>query len=300
MDVDRPSGRVWGGPWTDARLNALGNYLKAYVTALSGQRFALIYIDAFAGAGQYRRPGSGASEGDPEIDDELFRRGSPRRALEVGGFGRYVFIEKSSRNTRLLEQLRRDYPDRRITVLRGDANRSVPELLSAIDWDGPNRGVIYFDPFGLQLRWATLEAVAKTKLDVWLLFPIGAANRLLKRDGQIDRRWANALDRLLGSEDWRRVMYLDYGDQLAIDGEPKRIRTKQAWTALLAHVKVRLQALFGERNVSEPAIQKNSRGAPLFAVFFAVANPSPTAVSLARKLADYVLGDLAGPQDLEW
>ena len=43
----------FGGPWTEQKLEILRRYLDAYTTALKGQGFQLIYIDAFAGAGAW-------------------------------------------------------------------------------------------------------------------------------------------------------------------------------------------------------------------------------------------------------
>ena len=40
----------FGGDWTDEKLAAIGKYLSAYTTALTG-KFKLAYIDAFAGTG---------------------------------------------------------------------------------------------------------------------------------------------------------------------------------------------------------------------------------------------------------
>ena len=42
----------FGGPWTIEKLDILEAYLDRYTTALKGQAFDLIYIDAFAGTGQ--------------------------------------------------------------------------------------------------------------------------------------------------------------------------------------------------------------------------------------------------------
>ena len=39
------------------------------------------------------------------------------------------------------------------------------------DWS-LHRAVLFLDPYGMQVEWATIEAVAKTKaIDLWLLFP---------------------------------------------------------------------------------------------------------------------------------
>ena len=84
----------FGGPWTQEKLAIIGAYLDAYTTALKGQPFQLIYVDAFAGEG-YWRPGSAYAAEDYEEFTELLH-GSTTIALNVGDrpFDRFVFIER--------------------------------------------------------------------------------------------------------------------------------------------------------------------------------------------------------------
>ena len=44
-------GRVFGGLWTQTKLQILEKFSNAYTTALKNQSFNLIFIDAFAGKG---------------------------------------------------------------------------------------------------------------------------------------------------------------------------------------------------------------------------------------------------------
>ncbi len=297
----RPAGggRPFGGPWTEERLKALEAYLRAYTTALKRQSFERVYVDAFAGPGWARQPPTELL-GDLDPEDTGYREGSPRRALHLGGFDQYVFIDKSRAAVEALDRLQTDFPASatQIQVIQGDANVEVPKLCSGFDWKR-TRGVIYFDPFGLELAWDTLEAVARTKLDVWLLFPIGAANRMMTRSGEIDEKWQEALDRLLGGPEWRQNMYRHEGEQLGWNGTIDPLRRKAPWPRLLQHVKLRLGQLFAGR-VAEPVIQLNSRQAPLYAVFFAVANPDRRAWDLAHGIAQHILGKLRHPEEVTW
>ena len=67
----------FGGPWTEQKLDILRAYLDAYTTALKNQRFTLIYVDGFAGAGSYRESGADYDEFNE------FRQGSTSIALEI-------------------------------------------------------------------------------------------------------------------------------------------------------------------------------------------------------------------------
>jgi three-Cys-motif partner protein len=46
--------QLFGGSWTEKKLEILKKYLDAYNTALKNQPFKRVYIDAFAGTG-YRQ-----------------------------------------------------------------------------------------------------------------------------------------------------------------------------------------------------------------------------------------------------
>ncbi|MEW6074198.1 MAG: hypothetical protein AB1726_16580 [Planctomycetota bacterium] len=53
------------------------------------------------------------------------------------------------------------------------------------------RKVLFLDPYGMQVEWVTIEAVAQTKaIDLWVLFPLGVGvNRLLTKSGEIPESW---------------------------------------------------------------------------------------------------------------
>jgi three-Cys-motif partner protein len=67
------------------------------------------------------------------------------------------------------------------------------------DWTS-RRAVLFLDPYGMQVEWRTIEAIAATKaIDLWLLFPLGiGVNRLLTKSGDIPESWRNRLNLLLG------------------------------------------------------------------------------------------------------
>ena len=48
------------------------------------------------------------------------------------------------------------------------------------------RALVFLDPYGMQVEWETIKSIAKTQaIDLWILFPLGTVNRLLKNDGEI-------------------------------------------------------------------------------------------------------------------
>jgi three-Cys-motif partner protein len=214
----------FGGDWTTAKLDVIARYLESYTTALkdkpSEERpFVKGYIDAFAGTG-YREARQDGRAGDraqslllPDLADaepQALLDGSARLALKTDPrFDRYIFIERSAERCAQLELLKEEFPDLAadIQIRRGDANAEINELC-AKDWTS-HRAVLFLDPYGMQVDWATIEAVAQTKaIDLWVLFPLGiGVNRLLTKSGDIPESWRRRLNLLLGTEDWYEEFY---------------------------------------------------------------------------------------------
>lgn len=119
---------AFGGPWTEDKLNALGKYLRFYVTALRGQRFRLVYVDTFAGTGRCKiRTGR---------DSHKVIDGSATIALDCGdGFDEYHFIEYKARHFRELQQLQAEHPaGKRAKLYRGAADEQLMPILARLDW----------------------------------------------------------------------------------------------------------------------------------------------------------------------
>jgi three-Cys-motif partner protein len=201
------------------KLEAVVEYLKMYTTALSPRGFDLWYIDGFAGTGErtQTRVEGGLMGQPPEVRTEVFA-GSAKRALDVRPpFRRFVFIEKLRCRCDALERLKRHHPERDISVVRGDANEVLKQMMAreprSLKDKGPARGVVFLDPYVMNVHWDTLRVLAETQaLDVWYLFPLQAVLRNLAHDpdkiGSED-----ALDRTLGRE-WRELS----GDRRPMSG----------------------------------------------------------------------------------
>jgi hypothetical protein len=118
----------------------------------------------------------------------FFLEGSAKRALRTTlPFDKYIFIEKDPERCKQLENLKNEFPTlaNDIDIRQEDANEEIQNLANK-DWRS-RRAVLFLDPYGMQVEWKTLEAIANTKaIDLWLLFPLGiGVNRLLKKSGDI-------------------------------------------------------------------------------------------------------------------
>jgi three-Cys-motif partner protein len=71
------------------------------------------------------------------------------------------------------------------------------------------RGVIFLDPYGMEVEWATVRAIAQTKaLDVWYLFPLMGIYRQAANDWvAIDDSKRPLITRVLGTDDWENAWY---------------------------------------------------------------------------------------------
>ena len=201
----------FGDQHTDLKLSIVEKYLKFFTTALRGKFDELLYIDAFAGTGSRtvrheERPAGLLDPGEPEKLER--RRGSARIAIDVHPpFDFIVFIENKPSYFAALEELAANYPQRRIVVVKDDANDALRRLIATNTWRS-TRAVVFLDPYGMQLEWSTLERVAATKaIDVWFLFPLAGLYRQATRDlADVDQHKRAALTRMFGSDAWEEEL----------------------------------------------------------------------------------------------
>ncbi len=294
---DRPNERSvsheFGGEWTERKLNIIEKYLSAYTTALKNQPFRKSYIDAFAGTG-YRSEPNNTPEGKadrlllPELAEEEPQKvleGSVRRARQLNPpFDDYTFIEKSKIKHRALLGIKEEFPHlaANIEIIQDDANSAIKNLCSE-DWSA-RRAVLFLDPYGMQVEWSTIEAIAKTAaIDMWLLFPQGmAVNRML---GAADRfpSWRASVDRSFGPDDWRDELMPVSAQQSLFGGE--ELRSKVAIEQIGQYFVRRLKSVF-PAVAPNPAILGNST-CPLYLLCFAAGNERGG--KLALRIANYIL-----------
>lgn len=289
----------FGGNWTEEKLVKLENYLKAYLIAMKKQSFTLNYIDALAGSG-YRKEKNPHSKWQktilsPELaEDETnkYREGSAIKALNLTpGFDQYLFIEKKTKNISNLNELTKNFSQikHKIEIVNNDANECLVSICKHKNWKR-NRAVLFLDPYGMQVNWSTIEAIAATKaIDLWYLFPVGiAVNRLLKNDGNITKSHRERLNNIFGSNDWYDNFYQEpLVQQLSLFGESdKQIDKVANLSTINSYFVKRLKEIFP--GVAEtPCVLRNSKNSPLYSLCFAAANPR--GANIALRIAQYIL-----------
>ncbi len=277
----------FGGDWTAEKLERVRKYLEAYAKIMGQGFFRFAYIDAFAGTG-YRTMRQDDNPKElmfPEFADKEaknFLEGSARIALQIKPrFTKYIFIEKDEKRFLELEKLKTEFAEVRedIILVNAEANAYIKDLCQNYKW-AKNRAALFLDPFGMQVIWETVEAIAKTKaIDLWYLFPLGiAVNRLLKKNGEINEPLRNKLDNLFGTSDWYKSFY-EKRVRSGLFGQNSVTEKIADYEAIGKYFVGRLKKIFP--GVAEnPLPLLNAKNNPLYLLCFASGNPRGAKVAI--------------------
>jgi three-Cys-motif partner protein len=285
---------TFGGKHTELKLSVIEAYLKAYTTALRKAFSELWYIDAFAGTGSRAivhpaRPRTLFDE--PPVPEKIERaRGSAQIAIDVKPpFDFLVFVEKKLSFKRALDDLAAKYPNRRVQVIHEDANTAIRRLVKGNTWES-ERAVLLLDPYGMDVEWSTLKAIARTKaIDVWYFFSLsGFFRQATVRYSKLDDSKRNALNRILGTAAWEEELY-PRRKMRTLDGTMEEVARRRTKTPkeLEAYMKTRLETIFGK--VLEPLKLPIGKGAQRYSLFLCISSDAPAAIKLATKIGDHIL-----------
>jgi len=254
------------GIWSEIKLDIIKEYASAFTTIMRKQEWCTgyAYIDAFAGAGIHisRRTGE-------------FIPGSPLNALEIENpFTEYRFIDIDKAKAEALEVLTREQSN--IKVYPEDCNEAlVKKIFPSLQRKSKKRALCILDPYGLHLYWETIVEAAKLRTtEIFLNFPLMDMNRnvlhkdLLTADpDQVER-----MNQFCGSEEWQEILY-EEDKQMSLFGDTYRIKVVDGNIKLGDWFRVeRLEKAAGFKFVPEPVLMRNSKGGPLFFLFFASHN----------------------------
>lgn len=290
------------GPWAQEKLTYLKSYLNAYTQVLLKQKWCkgTYYFDAFAGAGEakLRKPENRKEQSNiilPTIVEEdadftEYIQGSPRVSLEIKHpFSHYFFVENKPDHIEKLKQLKDEYATKReITICPGEATKHVNTFITSVnDW-GKYRAVAFLDPFGMQVPWTTICAIAQKKsIEIILNLPIGTTiQRLIKRErAKMSKKDMERLTSYFGSEEWEQKVYNYDGPKQTsfLNDNESILKNDDAAERLVEWYKSRLAKLFGF--TAGPKLIKNTQGAHLYYLIWAGANKK------GREIAAYILGD---------
>ena len=287
MSDNKRTEHSFGGTWTEIKLLRLEKYLKAYTKIFDvnekAQYLNTTYVDAFAGTGYYSHKNKsveGLLSLLPELEEaetQSFLKGSAQIALDIEpSFDRYLFIEQEQEYTNELHRLRNTHYENRhkIEIMQAEANSALNSWCTQQDWS-KQRAVVFLDPYALEIKWPTLEVLGSTKVDLWLLWPIGQViNRLLTRNELPPESWANALTNAFGTESWKTQFYAP-SEQHSLSFDENEAELGVVKTATFSEIEKffveRLRTIF-THVAPNPLYLYNSRNVPLYLLCFASHN----------------------------
>lgn len=142
------------------------------------------------------------------------------------------------------------------------------------------RAVAFLDPFALEVQWRTIKAIASTQaIDMWLLFPAMAVNRMLPQSGIIPEAWKHRLNLLFGETDWKDGFYRKTGETDMFGDFFPETKVPRIFQTLSEYVTQRLSSVFAKVHDS-PLLLRNRTGSLLFLLCFASGNPSGSKIAV--------------------
>lgn len=194
---------VWNlEPHTAKKHEILRRYFQAWLPILGRYNSRLLYIDAFAGPGEYSK----GEDGSPLVILKAARDHVLKPSCELV----CLFIE--SENDRyahlvgVLDRVRPTLPSNvKFRALHGKFTDQRTEIFAQLDEQARRRGptLAFVDPFGFsQTPFSTITRLLRyDKSEVFVNFMYGEINRFLSNP-----EFASHFDALFGKPDWRKIL----------------------------------------------------------------------------------------------
>jgi three-Cys-motif partner protein len=267
---------IFGGPWTEDKINIFVKYLKAYLTIMSNQRFELIYFDGFAGCG--------------EIESENYNtliEGVASKVLNIvhkKKFDFYYLIEKDPKIANKLKKLVDEHFSdfKNVYIIEDDCNVKLKDLANYLRKNSFCRALAFIDPYGLEVNWESLSIFKELGVDMWILIPTGGVNRMLTKNGYIKESWMNKLSLFLGLDEneIKKAFYVDEEINTLFGEEKITIKKNEAVSKVLELYKKQLDTVWDYVSKAYPL--KNSKGSVLY--HFLLASNNKTGIKIANDI----------------
>ncbi|GIV30468.1 MAG: hypothetical protein KatS3mg028_1534 [Bacteroidia bacterium] len=288
----------WGGSWTEEKLEAFEKYVEAYLTIMHSTREKyngwpkeIIYFDGFAGSGSRMENDNDQmsmqsifKDLDIQKEEAEVYQGSSERVLSLTKkFDKYYFVDLDNSALHNLKQklLEKNLINRSCFFLTGDVNEVICEFLS--QWNKDKVALVLLDPYGMQVKWSTIQKMKDKRIDLWILVPSGVIiNRLIDRNGNLKN--IEKLQEYLGmsKEEIMQKFYQKKASQ-SLFGEIEITEKKKNTIHVIAETYVeKLKKIF--KYVTEKPLElKNSKKVIIYHFIFASNNKS------AKKIAGQII-----------
>lgn len=268
----------FGGNWTEAKMDIVVDYAKAYLTIMNKQPWAkTLYFDGFAGSGLI------------EVEETTDRiKGTSLRILEIDKpkpFDTYYFVEKNPKIKAALESnIQANYSGKNTYVIQEDCNVKLVAMAKYLKDNTNYRALAFIDPYGMSVNWESIYALKDLGVDLWILVPTGLGiNRLLKNNGEISDAWLTKLEKFLGlSREKIKDHFYKKEITNTLFGEEVKINKEKGTVSKAGELyKLRLGTVF--KHVTDPFVMRNSTNSIMYHFMMATNN------SQALKIANEVI-----------
>ena len=291
---------VWGGKWTEQKLDAFEKYVNAYLTIMNSYRdkydWKLIYFDGFAGSGTRNEKDESdtqSNESALEIlkklevtDDELSPyKGAAERVLSIAqkGFDFYYFIDKDEASSNQLKvKLSKFQSNSKLEFRHSDANEQLELLADAMHKNTKLKSLVLLDPFGMQVDWNSICKLEGTGTDLWILIPTGViVNRLLDRKCKLTH--IEKLTSFFGKDEtFLKNHFYNTRYENTLFGEAEIVEKVKNPIEKIANLYIQQMQTIFKYVTEKPLVLYNTRNTPIF--HFACASNNKNAVKIAHQI----------------
>jgi len=271
------SSDVWGGQWTEKKLDAFGKYLSAYLTIFNDKSYyKTIYFDGFAGTGVRKEKVTNTLYCQLSLtkDEEHVYKGAAERVICLDkSFDYYYFVDRRQSLQKLEARLKAlsESAGKKLEFRPDDCNNQLKKLAETMRC-GKYVALVLLDPFGMDIEWETIASLKKTKSDIWVLIPTGViVNRLLDSAGKL--KFSSRLESFFGlSESEIRKEFYRTEKLDTLFGESEIVKKIENPINHIACLYIRQMKSIWKFVTEPPLVLYNSRNVPIYHFVFASSN----------------------------
>jgi len=199
--MPKTTSTIWNiEPHTEAKLAILRKYLDAWLPIITRWNGRVLYIDGFAGPGEY----IGGKDGSPIIAIKAVLEHKANIKSEI----RMLFIEADKKRCEYLEQKVDSFEipsNVKIDCICARFADTITEIFKYIDEQKARLApaFVFIDPFGFTgIPFALIKRImANEKCEVLITFMYEEINRFIN-----DRRLWDSLNETFGTDKWQQVV----------------------------------------------------------------------------------------------
>ena len=163
-----------------------------------------------------------------------------------------------------------------------DANTEVKKLATALHNNSKLKALVLLDPFGMQVKWESIERLKGTGTDLWILIPTGViVNRLLDRKCKLTH--IEKLTTFFGKdESFLKEYFYNTRQDSTLFGEVEVVEKMGEPIKRITELYIQQMKTIFKYVTEQPLVLRNTRNTPIF--HFACASNNQSAVKIAHEI----------------